>query len=262
MEGSSLLMMRFGASNSAFARSLRAELTKLRALRTVRVLSLLQAGGLVLFAVASILVGPDGGVTDLGEAVVYGADTVPLFSALIGVIAFSGEFAQGSTKYALLACPRRATLLGGKAMALVIVLGVSGMVGAAGAIGAVATTANFVRGAPRGTPLADPAALGAYIVVSILYGLLGLAIGAAVRSVAGSVFALLGILWGLPVAAAVVGIWLPLLNDLVVATTPAALTVELVHPASDWIVAVLGFLAWPAALLILGWARLRPSALR
>jgi ABC-2 type transport system permease protein len=250
------------AVRSSLPRALRAELTKARALRSVRVHAALQIGGLALFGVAGLYVGGDEGPTTLGQTVTFGADTVPLFAALIGVLLFSGDFAQGALAYTLLASPSRAVVLLAKGITVALIAVFAGSFGVLLSALAVFGAASFRPERPPVDLAGDLAKIGAYLVVSILYALLGLSIGAAVRSMAGSVFALLGVVWALPIAAAVAGIWLPFVNDAIAPHSPAALTLPLINAGDDWMPALVSFAAWPVALSVVGWVRLRRSALR
>jgi ABC-2 type transport system permease protein len=194
----------------------------------------------------------------LGQAVV----------AILAVLAVSGEYSNGMARLTFTAMPRRATVLAAKAVA------VSGLVLAAGAIavlvsivvGGVLLPGNGFTAAHgfHVLSLADGPVLRA-AVGSVLYlvliGLFGLGVATAVRDSAIAVGLVLGVLYLVPIVAAVVTDprWHRRLEQY--APMQAGLSVQTTvnvagQPIGPW--AGLGVLAaWAAGALLVGGLILR-----
>jgi ABC-type transport system involved in multi-copper enzyme maturation permease subunit len=178
-----------------------AEWTKLRSVRstwwTLLATALLTVG--VAAMVAEFTVArPPHNPPDPVALSLTGVQLAQLAVGVLGVLLITGEYATGTIRATLTAVPRRLPILWGKAA-------VAGL--AVFVVGLPLAMASFLVGQKvlGGSGLAaTPGALRA-IVGSALYltliGLLGLALGTLLRSTAGAIAALFGVLFGLPLLA-------------------------------------------------------------
>ncbi|MFJ2738699.1 ABC transporter permease [Streptomyces sp. NPDC087440] len=217
-------------------RAVRAEWTKLRTdtvnlwllLGTV-VLTLAVSAGVVLTARCD---GPGcgGDPTRLGLTGFMAGQVV---AVVVGVLTVGNEYSTGMVHTTFAAMPRRGTVLRAKAVVLVAVLVPVGAVGAVGSLliaGAVQPGRGFtVANGHAPLTLTDGPTLRA-AVGSVLYlvliGLLALGVALLVRSSAGAVGIVLGLLFLFPILAQVLADpdWQRLLQG--IAPMPAGLTVQ------------------------------------
>lgn len=197
-------------------RILRSEWTKLRSLPSTA-WSLLAAATLIVgFGVLYTLVRaarPPHGATavaawDPTAVSLAGVQLAQLAIGVLGVLLITGEYATGQVRTTFTAVPRRLPVLGGKAVVLAA---------ATFALCLPAVFAAFLVGqsilSPHhlGTTLGQPGTARA-LTGSALYlaaiGLLGLGLGALLRSTAGATAALFGVLFGLPIVVGLLpGTW-------------------------------------------------------
>jgi ABC-type transport system involved in multi-copper enzyme maturation permease subunit len=115
---------------------------------------------------------------------------------LLGVLAITGEYTTGMIRATLAAVPQRRLLLTAKALALTAATLVTGI--AASFAAYLVFQALVPAGDPMRTTLAGPGVLravtGAGLYLGVL-GLLGFGLGTVIRSSAGAVAALLGLLF-------------------------------------------------------------------
>jgi hypothetical protein len=115
---------------------------------------------------------------------------------LLGVLAITGEYATGMIRSTLAAVPQRRLLLTAKAVVLTAAALLTGI--AASFAAYLVFQALLPVGDPMRTTLAGPGVLravtGAGLYLAVL-GLLGFGLGAVIRSSAGAVAALLGLLF-------------------------------------------------------------------
>jgi ABC-2 type transport system permease protein len=179
---------------------------------------------------------------------------------LLGVLAVSGEYANGMIRVTLAAMPRRTPVLAAKAIVLSALI----LVG-----GAVAVVVCELAGGPLlahngyGHVLASAAAMraaGGTVLYLMLIGLLSLGIAAAVRDAGVAVGIVLALLFVLPVIAHFTdATWQRHLEQIAPMTAGLAIqdTVDLAsQPIGPW--AGLGVLAaWAGGAMLIGGAVLR-----
>jgi ABC-type transport system involved in multi-copper enzyme maturation permease subunit len=116
-----------------------------------------------------------------------GVDFAQLAFGVLGVLLTAGEYATGTIRATLSAVPRRLPVLWSKtAVIAVVALGVSGVAVFASFLGG----AGFLHGTGMGLGLGDPGVLRALLGAVgylVLVGVIGVALGALLRSVAGAV---------------------------------------------------------------------------
>ncbi|MFF4958260.1 ABC transporter permease [Streptomyces sp. NPDC001222] len=132
---------------------------------------------------------------------------------VLGVLVVSGEYATGMIWSSLSAVPRRLPVLWAKALVYAALAWVS-MTTAA--LGAFLLGQFALSGAHRGTSLSSPgvlrAVLGAGLYLTVV-GVIGVALGALIRSTAGGIATLFGLLLVLPLLAqALPSSWLDTIN--------------------------------------------------
>jgi ABC-2 type transport system permease protein len=252
--------------------ALRAEWTKLR---TVAGTWWLMAGAVALTVAASagiaasihVSPGQGGPSQDLTKLSLIGVDLGQAVVAVLAVLAVTDEYGAGMIRVTLAATPRRAVMLGAKA---VNIAGLTLMIGAPAVAGCLIAGRLLLPGAGL-----DPA--HGYALISIAHGptlraafgsvvylgliaLLSLGIGTIVRDTAVSTGVVLGLLYLPPLLAQLVsGSWRRHIQQL--APMTAGLAIQATRnirslPISPW--AGLGVLsAWAAGLLLIGLAVLK-----
>ena len=137
---------------------------------------------------------------------------------VLGALLITGEYASRSITGTLAAVPQRGTLLAGKALLLVLLVTPFALLSCTLA---ALTSLPVLRGRDRGTTLTltSPEVVAAVLATTgflVLTALLGLAVGTLLRSTAGAVVVLTGVLFLLPVLVQLVpalsdsvGPWLP-----------------------------------------------------
>jgi ABC-type transport system involved in multi-copper enzyme maturation permease subunit len=188
----------------------RAELLKARTLRSTRVAVLVAAVSLVLFAVF-MAVGsvvqtapPDPSLSAADvvlSATTSGVNVAFYAVATLGVIMVTGEYATGTIGSTLASVPRRGVLLAGKAVAVAVITFATTLVAAALALVGVRVVL-----ASGGLPTAtDPLLTVRVVVGTALYlsvvALIGSGFGWLLRSTAGALASLIGLLVVLPALA-------------------------------------------------------------
>lgn len=176
-----------------FGRVLRSEWTKLRSLRstwvTLGVTALLAVGLATLFGWVYADQIDDGAIEpSVAEAIDYvflAMDLPALVVGILGVLQMSGEYGTGSIRATLTAVPRRAPVLWAKALVL---LAVAVPLMGAVVLASFVISQTFAGG--DGATLADPGVPRAIVGVTAYIaamGLLGLGLGALLRSTAASI---------------------------------------------------------------------------
>lgn len=183
-----------------------------------------------------------------GDTVLGGSLTLSvvaqMLAAVIGALTVSGEYASGTMRTTLAACPRRGTVLAAKGALVAGVLYVLALAscGTAYVLGDALLPASH----PQGEPL--PALFGVAASFSVA-GLLGLAVGTLVRHSAGSVTAVLGLLM-LP------SMFGPLFGGAqrwVAGISPTAALEKLTQTSDATAEAVGSLGGWPSLLLVAGY---------
>ncbi len=205
---------------------------------------------------------------DPGKISFTGVDLGQAAVAIVAVLAVSTEYSTGMIRTTLAAMPRRASLLAAKAAVVSVLILAAGALAAAGSLLAgwlILPGHGFTRGhgfAPL--TLADGPVLRA-TAGSVLYlalvGLLSLGAAAAVRDPAVAIGLVLGVLYLLPIVAAVVSNATVQRHLLQAAPMTAGLDIQATTglrslPLAPWQgLAVLG--AWAAGALLAGGVLLR-----
>jgi ABC-2 type transport system permease protein len=235
-----------GHGRAGFKEALLAEWTKLRTVRSaVWSLAAMAASilGIAVFVGATHSLQPDD--TILGGSLT-GATFGLILGAGFGVLVMCREYATGTIRATLMACPRRGTVLAAKA-----VVTAASMFGVALGVCLLAYQVGTVmlsgQGYAPGTPM--PALLGVAACFSAT-GVLGLAVGTALRHSAGAITTMIAIVL-LP---SLIG---PLLGDRerwVAGAAPMA-ALQKLSQTSDAAPDAVGSLgAWPSLLLVGGYA--------
>jgi ABC-2 type transport system permease protein len=223
-----------------FADTLGSEWAKLR---TVRSAAWTLAAMAACVVGVAVFVGATGSLqphdTVLGGSLT-GAALGLLVAASFGVLVMSGEYATGMVRATLLACPRRGTVLGAKALVTAVTLFVAGFGAclAAYLVGAVMLPDSYAQGSPM------PALLGVALCFSAT-GLLGLAAGTVLRHSAGAVTAMVAAVLAPSLLGPLLGGW----ERWVAGASPVAVLQKLAQ-SSDAAPEVVGSLgAWPSLAL-------------
>jgi ABC-type transport system involved in multi-copper enzyme maturation permease subunit len=174
----------------------RAELLKLRTTRTMIGLVLGVFGGAVLYLLLTgLLIEPKGLAGKQAQRAFFTVEGfVELFSALSGVLLVTGEYRFGTIRPTFLFSPRRSKVIAAKLVASLIAGLTLGVVG----IG-LAFSIGYLELRGRGIPLAlDGVEITQLVVGALagaaLWGALGVAFGAIVRTQVGAIIGVLT--WG------------------------------------------------------------------
>ncbi len=195
------------AKGVSFPRALQSEWTKLRTLRstwtTLATAVLLMVGVAVL--VSSVVVSQWDTTDPLSRALfeplsvaLAGTTFAAIAIAAFGVLTITGEYATGAIRGSLLAVPRRTPVLLAKAVLLAVVTYVSMLIAT---LASFAASTAILSGKGLDASLGDPGVLRvllgtpAYLAV---VALLGLGIGAILRSTPAGITSLIGVLLVLP----------------------------------------------------------------
>jgi ABC-2 type transport system permease protein len=182
-----------------------AEWTKLPSLRSTW-WSLLTAAGLTIGIAIIVseftIARPPNTPPDPVSLSLTGVQLAQVAVGVLGVLLMTGEYATGTIRTTLTAVPGRLSALWGKtAVAALTVLAVS----LPAAVVAFVAGQQILAGDHLDVGLGSAGALRAVVGGALyltLIGLLGLALGTILRSTAGAVAALFGLLFGLPIVAA------------------------------------------------------------
>jgi len=126
-----------------------------------------------------------------------------LIAAVLGVLIVSGEYSSGTIQPTLIAVPTRLPVLGAKAVVLFSLATASGLIAT---LGSWAATYPLFAGVDLAVELAAPGVLMSFIGASVYVGLsaiLGLGVGALLRSVAASVATAMSVILLLPIVLSV-----------------------------------------------------------
>jgi hypothetical protein len=235
------------------------EWTKLRSVRSNRWMLL----GVAIVTIGSAaLVGsvfasgpppaPGGPVTALTQSFLGYAEYAVLPAGVLGILAFSSEYATGLIRTTYAAVPRRWAVLGAKAAVVGAAALIAGEVLAFTSFG---LTQAILSGHHRGLSLSQPGVAGAVLAAGVLLGVsavTGLGLGAIVRHVAGAVAALVGLVYLLSLACLLLPPpWDDRIGRFTIAL--AAYQVVALHPQRGLLSPALSMLvlaAWPAGVLL------------
>lgn len=181
---------------------LRAELSKLRTVRSTYWIMLVAVAGNIGFAVfAAAVLAPRLGAADLAHVDVVqlalaGLHVSQVAFGVLGTLFITGEYGTGMIRTTLAAVPRRGSVLAAKAL---VFTGVALVTSTASTFAAylafqAALPAHTLTGTSLGDPGVARAVLGGGLYLTV-FGLLGLGLGALLRSSAGAIATLLGVLF-------------------------------------------------------------------
>jgi ABC-type transport system involved in multi-copper enzyme maturation permease subunit len=158
-----------------------------------------------------------------------GVELAQIATGVLGVLLITSEYATGLIRTTLAAVPRRLPVLWGKAA---VVAAVTVVVTLPAALAAFLAGQEVLSRQHLATSLGHPGVAQALIGSSLYLaacGLLGLALGALLRSAAGGISALFGLFFALPIIAGFLpGAWSDDVNKYFPST--AGLAVTSVHP--------------------------------
>ena len=235
------------------------EWTKLRSVRSNRwtLLSVaivtIGSAALVGSALAAGPPPPPGGpITALTQSFLGYAEYAVLPAGVLGVLAFSSEYATGLIRTTYAAVPRRWAVLAAKAA----VLGAAALIaGEVLAFTSFLLTQAVLAGHHRGLSLSHPGVTGAVLAAGVLLGVsavTGLGLGAILRHVAAAVAALVGVIYLLSLACLLLpSPWDDRIGRFTIAL--AAYQVVALRPQRGLLSPALSMLvlvAWPAVMLL------------
>jgi ABC-2 type transport system permease protein len=230
------------AGRAGFGRAVLSEWTKLRTARSTMwtpVVMTLLIPAFAVFVGATHSLQPDD--TVLGGSLT-GTITGQLAAGILGVLMISTEYSTGTIRTTFAACPRRVIVLAAKATVVSVLIFVASLVACAAAylIGAVMLDG---QGYAQGEPM--PALIGVALSCSAV-GVLGLAVGTALRHSAGAITAILGLMLVPVLFGPLFGDW----QRWIAGASPVAALRKL-SQTSDAVPEAVGTLgAWPALLLV------------
>lgn len=245
-------------SGLSFPGVLRSEFAKLLALRTTFWLSSIAIGFAALFAVAVAATTQAGDEeTWVAQGAVVGIWFAMLLLGALSVISMTTEFTSGAVRSSLTAVPRRSTLYLAKALATAVLIG---LITAVIVVLCHLVVALFTDSVGLGAPFSNSDVLHMYLsnwAAVVVTSLLGLGLGALLRSSAGGIVVLTVILFVLQTVLFIVwGImqadWIQDLLDYEYASLIETFTnPEATDPGP--LFGGIGMLIWAAVPFGLGW---------
>jgi ABC-2 type transport system permease protein len=178
------------AGRAGYREAVRCEWTKFRTARSTVATTVALALSLPLMAVVVAATGslqPDD--TVVGSSLLGGAVLAQLLAAALGASTVTNEFRSGMIRTTLTACPRRLVVLAAKSTVVAGVVAATTLPAAAAAAG-IGRLMLDGDGYATGRPL--EAVTGTALAITAL-GVLGVAVGAVVRSSAGALAAVVGV---------------------------------------------------------------------
>ena len=240
-----------------FLRVLRGEFIKLLTLRsTWWSLSITVALALAISALAAFATRDFPGSPAV-LSIVAPIQFTMLVAGILGAISVTGEYSTGMIRSSLAAEPRRGVVLLAKSLAVAALLAATAVVTTV--LSVVAT--SLVGGAEL--DWADPVAtwipLTWGVIAMAVFALIGVGFGFLIRNGGGAISATVGVLFVLPIVFSLFTIGGESWQWLVDASRflPSSATMALTMPEGVEWEPVTTLLAWPAVLLLGGWAVLR-----
>jgi ABC-2 type transport system permease protein len=177
--------------------ALHAEWTKLRTSPgTLALLLAVIAGTVGVSAAAASCTAPGCGAADLPRLSLTGVQLGQAVVAILGVLVMGNEYSSGTVRVTLAAVPCRLRVLAAKAVIVTVVVAVAAAVAVAGCL----VVGRFLL--PAHDLVLRPA-VGSVLYL-VLVGLLSLGTATAVRDPAAAIGVVLGVLYAVPIVAAVV----------------------------------------------------------
>jgi hypothetical protein len=189
-------------SRGDFVNVLRAEFAKLRTVRSTYWTLLIALTGNIGFAVlAGALIAPrlsvhDRAQVDVVQLGLAGIHLSQVAYGVLGALVITGEYGSGMIRASLAAVPRRRTLIAAKALVFSAVALVSATLSSVAGyvVFLVALPANTLSGTSLSSPGVARAVVGGGLYLTVL-GLIGFGLGVVLRSSAGAIATLFGLLF-------------------------------------------------------------------
>ena len=185
-----------------FVDLVRAELYKLRTVRSTYIAVLIAVASNIGFAVlAAAVIAPHLGASerarvDVVQLALAGLHLSQIAYGVLGALIITGEYGTGMIRTTLAAAPRRRTLLAAKAVVLTTITLITATASTFAAY--LAFQATLPAGTLTGTSLSDPgvarAVIGGGLYLTVI-ALLGFGLGVVLRSSAGAIATLFGLLF-------------------------------------------------------------------
>lgn len=240
-----------GRSTLSSAGVIRSEWIKLRSVRStfwtfgVALLATVGIGMIVVLATsASTVPTADDSARVLADAATIGVQFSQLVVAVLGVLVISGEYATGMIRSTLVAVPGRTVALAAKAVVLFVAVFVLSIVSSV-----IAFAAAYAPLAAKGysASILHPTVLSTIFGAALFLGLLALfalGIGTVLRSSAGGIATVLGILLLLPTLVALIPVkWITDLYPFLIGNAG----INMWHPESS------SLDPWQNLLIMLAW---------
>ncbi|MDQ1136850.1 ABC-2 type transport system permease protein [Microbacterium sp. SORGH_AS 1204] len=180
-----------------------------------------------------------------------------LVAGILGAIVITGEYSTGMIRSTLTAQPRRGAVLLAKAVVVSLVMAATTVVTYAAAI--ILTAPMLSTGIDWSDPAQSTVPLLFGVLSMVVFTLLGLGLGFAIRAGAGAIAATVGVLFVLPIVVSLFTFGGPNWQWLVElgAYLPSSAASELTTPGAEIGADLMTLLAWAAGPLVLGWVALR-----
>ena len=187
---------------SGFADLVRAELLKLRTVRSTYIAVLIALASNIGFAIlAAAVIAPRLGASerahvDVVQLALAGLHLSQIAFGVLGALVITGEYGIGMIRTTLAAAPRRRTLLAAKALVLTAVTLITATASTVGAylVFQAALPAGTLTGTSWPGPGVARAVVGGGLYLTVL-ALLGFGLGVVLRSSAGAIATLFGLLF-------------------------------------------------------------------
>lgn len=189
----------------------------------------------------------------------FGTDIIPIFLAILGVVAITGVTSRGAIVYDLLINPNRIKVYMERSLAVATISAISMIM--AWFISFIASVIIMKLSIGSGIFQLDMTEglekIISLLFLSIVFSILGTSIGFLVKSSGAGIFLLLGILWGLPLLTASIGIFNSNISSFLTKLTPTYFGSTLVEADGKWIVGVLGLMLWLVITNMIGFLKFR-----
>lgn len=234
---------------------MRTHLRELLTLRSSWILLLLAFASKILSGVGTFLGEKTG--SPISPDLVAGDDMAPFFFGIFAAIAISGYFSHGTMTYDLLANPRRWKMQISRIASLCLLSLATAVVASLANYGLVQIL-NLAMNRRALQPSFSKLLLSFFLLLmsSLIYCLIGSRIGFLLTTTAASIFAYLGIMWGIPVLSMISGVFSSSLMQKTLTATPAYVTVHLA-PSDKWATSLLILFLWGLACQVAGTVRIR-----
>jgi ABC-2 type transport system permease protein len=248
----------------SFGRALRSEWIKLSTLRStwwsIGIVAVLTIG---IAAMVAAALGDGPGFPGI-QAVVLPIQFTMLLAGILGVISVTGEYSTGMIRSTLTAVPRRGMVLAAKAVVMAVLMFVASLVIF---FAAALVVTPMLAGSASAIDWSDVEGTILPILASsasmAVFSLIGVAVGFLLRSGAGAIAAVVGLLFVLPIVAqmfTMAGEAWQWITDLAVYLPSSAAQFAIIPSADaplDGTSAYLTLAAWVAGTMLAAWGVLR-----